>query len=135
MQKENLNEKTEKKTVKEWISENKGKIVIGGTCVLVGVGSYLTYKYHVKLIAHDAMIKQNADDIEFVRDIVKEGALEEAIAALNRKINYRIEKIDNLKHGLKDGSLELISKYEEELRELTAKQEDFIAEYNSIKIK
>ena len=135
MQKENLNEKTEKKTVKEWISENKGKIVIGGTCVLVGVGSYLTYKCHVKLIAHDAMIKQNADDIEFVRDIVKEGALEEAIAALNRKINYRIEKIDNLKHGLKDGSLELISKYEEELRELTAKQEDFIAEYNSIKIK
>lgn len=135
MQKENLNEKTEKKTVKEWISENKGKIAIGGTCVLVGIGSYLTYKYHVKLIAHDAMIKQNADDIEFVRDIVKEGALEEAIAALNRKINYRIEKIDNLKHGLKDGSLELISKYEEELRELTAKQEDFIAEYNSIKIK
>ena len=135
MQKENLNEKTEKKTVKEWISENKGKIVIGGTCVLVGVGSYLTYKYRVKLIAHDAMIKQNADNIEFVRDIVKEGALEEAIATVNRKINYRLDKIEHLKQRFQENGPELISKYEEELKELMVKQESFVAEYNSIKIK
>ena len=103
--------------------------------MLVGVGSYLTYKYHVKLIAHDTMIKQNTDDIEFVRDIVKEGALEEAIATVNRKINYRLDKIEHLKQRFQENGPELISKYEEELKELMVKQESFVAEYNSIKIK
>ena len=79
--------------------------------------------------------KQNTDDIEFVRDIVKEGALEEAIATVNRKINYRLDKIEHLKQRFQENGPELISKYEEELKELMAKQESFVAEYNSIKIK
>lgn len=121
-------EKVEKKTLKEVIAENKGKILAGVSCAIVGVGGYQIYK-------HGLQIKINTKDIDFVRDVVKEGALEEAIVTVNRKINYRMEKIAHLRNSIEDNGPELISKYEEELKELIKKQKAFVAEYDSIAIK
>ena len=40
-------------------------------------------------------VETMADELVKVRDIAKEGALEEAIAAVKRKIQYRVTKIEN----------------------------------------
>lgn len=117
-----------KKSFKEVIVNNKGKIIVTVSCIAVGTVSFLIFKQNVD-------IKNNTETIGFVRDIVKEGALEEAIATINRKINYRIDKIDHLKNSIEDNGPELIKKYEAELKELMVKLESFTKEYNSITIR
>lgn len=127
MKKHDVKEK-EKRSFKEVIMDNKGKIIAGVSCVSIGLVTFFICKNHIQ-------IKNNTETIEFVRDVVKEGALEEAIATVNRKINYRLDKIEHLKNRNENVSLELIKKYEEELMELMAKSESFTKEYNSITIR
>lgn len=127
MKKHDVKEK-EKRSFKEVVMDNKGKIIAGVSCVSIGLVTFFMYRHHIQ-------IKNNTETIEFVRDVVKEGALEEAIATVNRKINYRLDKIEHLKNRNENVSLELIKKYEEELRELMAKSESFTKEYNSITIR
>ena len=135
-------EKVEKKTLKEVIAENKGKILIGASYVVIAVGGYLIYKNRMKIDLHDmqidlhdAQINDATDNIDFVRDIVKEGALEEAIATVNRKINYRLDRLSHMKDNNSDLDKELIGKYAGELKDLIEKQKAFVAEYDSIAIK
>lgn len=127
MKKHDVKEK-EKRSFKEVVMDNKGKIIAGISCVSIGLVTFFMYRHHIQ-------IKNNTETIEFVRDVVKEGALEEAIATVNRKINYRLDKIEHLKNRNENVSLELIKKYEEELMELMAKSESFTKEYNSITIR
>lgn len=118
--KQNNEIKTEKKTIKEIIKENKKKILIGVTTITVGVLSYITFK--------DAFEVIEEYDIDFEVDTVKEEALKEAIMAINRKINYRIDKIGC---SLNDASKD---KYREELGDLMIKLENFTKEFNSISL-
>ena len=127
MKKHDVKEK-EKRSFKEVVMDNKGKIIAGVSCIAIGTVTFFMYRHHIQ-------IKNNAETIEFVRDVVKEGALEEAIATVNRKINYRLDKIEHLKNHNENVSLDVIKKYEEELRELMAKSESFTKEYNSITIR
>ena len=106
----------EKKSFKEVVVENKGKIIAGVSIVAASAAGVVLYK-HTKdikglLAVQDAHIKLSetqgtlnskvletvetmADELVKVRDIAKEGALEEAIAAVKRKIQYRVTKIEN----------------------------------------
>lgn len=119
---------TNKKSFKEKVVENKGKILIGTFAIGMGALTYTIFKTKMD-------VRKNNETIELVRDVVKEGALKEAIATINRKINYRIEKIDQISlTGLNEEKILAKNKYEEELKELMKKLESFTKEYNSISI-
>lgn len=154
MFKNNNNE--ERKSFREVIEENKGKIIAGTTVVAVGVIGYLVYKNNVnakniKLLGkivdghtdlqndmvNLAKLELEADkqiytELDVVRDIAKEGALEEAIASVKRKIQYRVGKIENC---VKTNTPEaLLSKqtYERELVILEGKLELFEKEWENM---
>lgn len=118
---------TNKKSFKEKVVENKGKILIGTFAIGMGALTYTIFKTKMD-------VRKNNETIELVRDVVKEGALKEAIATINRKINYRIEKIELLSNRLGESDILAKNKYEEELKELMKKLESFTKEYNSITI-
>lgn len=127
MVKTNVNGKS-KKSFKEVAVRNKGKIIAGISCVAVGTVTFLICKHQIQL-------RNNTNTIEFVRDIVKEGALEEAIATVNRKIAYRIGKIGGCDKHNSEVALMAKQRYEEEIKELTIKLNRFKEEYDSIRIK
>lgn len=127
MKKHDVKEK-EKRSFKEVVMDNKGKIIAGVSCVSIGLVTFFMYRHHIQ-------IKNNTETIEFVRDVVKEGALEEAIGTLNRKIAYRVSKIEGCDKHNSEVSLIVKQRYEEELKELTEKLNKFKEEYDSIKIK
>lgn len=59
------------------------------------------------------------------REIAEEGALEEAIKSINRKIQYRIGKIEGCKNSKDPESLLTKEIYEKELKELIRKRDSF----------
>ncbi len=59
------------------------------------------------------------------REIAEEGALEEAIKSINRKIQYRISKIEGCNNSKDPESLLAKEIYEKELKELTRKRDTF----------
>ena len=144
----------ERKTFKEVIVENKGKIIAGVsivTAVAVGVVVYKNVN-EIKNLKElvDAQIKLNEHQGKFnhvslecaqqlteelvkVRDIAKEGALEEAINAVKRKIQYRVGKISDLSNRPLDNDA-MISKelYEKELEILKDKLVMFQEEWDKM---
>ena len=106
----------ERKSFKEVVVENKGKIIAGVSIVTAATVSAVLYKNAIDIKNLNAVLdsqidlnkaqgdlnnksleytKRLADELVKVRDIAKEGALEEAIAAVKRKIQYRVTKIEN----------------------------------------
>lgn len=155
MFKNNNNE--ERKSFREVIEENKGKIIAGTTVVAVGVIGYLVYKNNVnakniKLLGkivdghtdlqndmvNLAKLELEADkqiytELDIVRDIAKEGALEEAIASVKRKIQYRVGKIADLnKRPLDEDAMISKELYEKELEILKNKLTTFENEWNNM---
>lgn len=120
---------SEKKSLKTVVKKNKGKIITCVSCAAIVTAMLCMYKYNTQ------QIKNNAKTIEFVRDVVKEGALEEAIATVNRKIAYRIGKIEGCDKHNSEIALIAKKRYEEEVAELIIKLNQFKKEYDSIKIK
>ena len=107
----------ERKSFKEVVVENKGKIIAGVSIVTAATVGVVLYKNAIDIknlnAVLDSQIKLNeaqgdlnkksiecakhlTDELVKVRDIAKEGALEEAIAAVKRKIQYRVGKISDL---------------------------------------
>ena len=112
-------QKSEKRTFKEVVSENKGKIIACASVITLGTISLILYK-------------QNKS-IKLVRSVTQHGCLEEAIATVNRKINYRIEKIKCLENGGLDEEKKLVlNRYRKELDELIAEQKLFADEYDRV---
>lgn len=110
---------SEKRTLKEVLAGNKGKIIVGASIVALGAISLLLYK-------------QNCD-IKLVRSITQEGCLEEAISTVNNKINYRIEKIKNLENGGLDEEKKLVlERYKKELKVLMRESKLFAEEYERV---
>ena len=106
----------ERKSFKEVVVENKGKIIAGVSIVTAATVGVVLYKNAIDIKNLNAVLdsqidlnkaqgdlnnksleytKRLADELVKVRDIAKEGALEEAIAAVKRKIQYRVTKIEN----------------------------------------
>ena len=143
----------ERKSLKEVIVENKGKIIAGAsivTAVAVGVVVYKNVN-EIKNLKElvDAQMKLNehqgelnhvslectkalTDELVKVRDIAKEGALEEAINAVKRKIQYRVTKIDGCIKTNTPESLLSKEMYEKELEILRDKLTMFQEEWDKM---
>lgn len=143
----------ERKSLKEVIVENKGKIIAGVSIVTAAAVGVVVYKNvnEIKNLKElvDAQIKLNEHQGEFnhvslecaqqlteelvkVRDIAKEGALEEAINAVKRKIQYRVTKIDGCIKTNTPESLLSKEMYEKELEILTNKLTMFQEEWDKM---
>ena len=144
----------ERKSFKEVVVENKGKIIAGVSIVAAGAVGVVLYKNMIEIknlnVVLNSQIKLNeaqgdlnhksiecaqrlTDELVKVRDIAKEGALEEAIAAVKRKIQYRVGKISDLSARPLDNDA-LISKelLEKELIILKDKLTMFEDEWNNM---
>ena len=144
----------ERKSLKEVVVENKGKIIAGVSIIAATAVGVVIYK-NVKEIKNlnelvDMQMKLNerqgefnhvslecaqhlTDELVKVRDIAKEGALEEAIASVKRKIQYRVGKISDLSNRPLDNDA-MISKelYEKELEILKNKLTMFQEEWEKM---
>ena len=143
----------ERKSLKEVIVENKGKIIAGVSIVTATAVGVVVYKNVIDIKnlkgVVESQVKLNdaqgdfnkkslecaqyiTDELVKVRDISKEGALEEAINAGKRKIQYRVTKIEGC---IKTNTTEsLLSKemYEKELEILTNKLTMFQEEWDKM---
>ena len=118
-----MEQNTEKKTLKERVMGNKGKIltIAGGVVVVVaGCVIYKGYK-----------------DNQVIKRIVEEGALTHAIDSVNRKVTYRETKIRNIKNEFPHNyeTNEDYIRYIKELKDLYKDQEAFMRVRNNIKVK
>lgn len=143
----------ERKSLKEVIAENKGKIIAGASIVTAAAVGVVVYKNvnEIKNLKElvDAQMKLNehqgelnhvslectkalTDELVKVRDIAKEGALEEAINAVKRKIQYRVTKIDGCIKTNTPESLLSKEMYEKELEILRDKLTMFQEEWDKM---
>ena len=143
----------ERKSLKEVIVENKGKIIAGVSIITATAVGVVVYKNvidikNLKGIV-ESQVKLNdaqgdfnkkslecaqyiTDELVKVRDIAKEGALEEAINAVKRKIQYRVTKIDGCIKTNTPESLLSKEMYEKELEILTNKLNMFQEEWDKM---
>ena len=145
MTKSNENLTKERKSFKEVLVENKGKIIVGGLAAIGAVvgGTFMLYqlKFDISFLKMGFMqaeindsssqaLKDFNEELIVVKSITLEGALEQAIETLKKKIQYRVTKIDGC---IKEGTQQaLLSKeiYEKELEVLQEKLKLFEQEWN-----
>lgn len=122
------NTNNERKSFKDVLAENKGKIIAGATVITIGTISYVLYR-NTKVIKNLVKIAEQevemtslqgdfnhlvtegtrdmVDQINIAKDIAKEGALEEAMKSVKRKIQYRVGKIEGCtKHNTPEALLQ-----------------------------
>ena len=147
MTKSNENLTKERKSFKEVLVENKGKFIVGGLAAIGAVvgGTFMLKQLKidlslVKLAYMQAEINDTAsealkdlnEELIVVKAITLEGALEQAIETIKKKIQYRVTKIDGC---IKEGSPQaLLSKeiYEKELEYFKDKLALFEDEWNKM---
>ncbi len=143
----------ERKSLKEVIVENKGKIIAGVSIVTATAVGVVAYKNVIDIKnlkgVVESQVKLNeaqgefnhkslecaqyiTDELVKVRDIAKEGALEEAINAVKRKIQYRVTKIDGCIKTNTPESLLSKEMYEKELEILKDKLVMFQEEWDKM---
>ena len=143
----------ERKSLKEVIVENKGKIIAGVSIVTATAVGVVVYKNVIDIKnlkgVVESQVKLNeaqgdfnkksiecaqyiTDELVKVRDIAKEGALEEAINAVKRKIQYRVTKIDGCIKTNTPESLLSKEMYEKELEILKNKLTMFQEEWEKM---
>ena len=143
----------ERKSFKEVIVENKGKIIAGVSIVTATAVGVVVYKNVIDIKnlkgVVESQVKLNdaqgdfnkkslecaqyiTDELVKVRDIAKEGALEEAINAIKRKIQYRVTKIDGCIKTNTPESLLSKEMYEKELEILSNKLTMFQEEWDKM---
>ena len=115
------NNTCDKKSFKEVVKDNKSKI-IGATAVLAGAGiSYVLYKEIPNLL--------------ILKEVILDGALNDAIATNTNKINYRYSKLATYAGRTDEASLIKKAQYEAELKILLKKDEKYKKLLDSIFIK
>ena len=143
----------ERKSLKEVIVKNKGKIIAGVSIVTATAVGVVVYKNVIDIKnlkgVVESQVKLNeaqgdfnkksiecaqhiTDELVKVRDIAKEGALEEAINAVKRKIQYRVTKIDGCIKTNTPESLLSKEMYEKELEILKDKLVMFQEEWDKM---
>ena len=143
----------ERKSLKEVIVKNKGKIIAGVSIVAATAVGVVAYKNVIDIKnlkgVVESQVKLNeaqgdfnkksiecaqhiTDELVKVRDIAKEGALEEAINAVKRKIQYRVTKIDGCIKTNTPESLLSKEMYEKELEILKDKLVMFQEEWDKM---
>lgn len=147
MTKSNENLTKERKSFKEVLVENKGKIIVGGLAAIGAVvgGTFMLtqLKFDISFLKIGYMqteindstsqaLKDLNEELIVAKSIALEGALEQAIETIKKKIQYRVTKIDGC---IKEGSPQaLLSKeiYEKELEYFKDKLALFEEEWNKM---
>ena len=115
------NNTCDKKSFKEVVKENKGKI-IGATAVVASAGiAYVLYKEIPNLL--------------LLKEVILDGALNDAITTNTNKINYRYSKLATYAGRTDEASLIKKAQYEAELKILLRKDEKYKKLLDSIFIK
>ena len=115
------NNTCDKKSFKEVVKENKGKI-IGATAVVASAGiAYVLYKEIPNLL--------------ILKEVILDGALNDAITTNTNKINYRYSKLATYAGRTDEASLIKKAQYEAELKILLRKDEKYKKLLDSIFIK
>ena len=85
-----------KKSLKDKVKENKGKII---TSVIFGVtiigGSYVVLSKNKRINILEEQVKQNTEDIELLRDIMTKDVIGTLKEALIRKLRYHEGRLNN----------------------------------------
>ena len=140
------NKNQEKKSFKEVLAENKGKILAGAGVVTAGVLGLAVYKNSKDL---NTLVKVNSEIVELnklqgdlnermaeaakkavdhmklTRRIAEEGALQEAIKSVEGKIKYRVGKIEAIGDRIDLASIAKKEIYEKELETLIKDRDMF----------
>lgn len=105
--------KKERKSFKEVVCDNRGKILTGALCITTATLGYLLFKEvkqneilkieNVKLNTENKMVNKFKETVETIQEAMSEGMIQEAIATTTRKLNNRIDIRDRL---LSKGNLE-----------------------------
>ena len=115
------NNTCDKKSFKEVVKENKGKI-IGTTAIVASADiAYVLYKEIPNLL--------------ILKEVILDGALNDAITTNTNKINYRYSKLATYAGRTDEASLIKKAKYEAELKILLRKDEKYKKLLDSIFIK
>ena len=85
-----------KKSLKDKVKENKGKII---TSVIFGVtiigGSYVVLSKNKRINILEEQVKQNTEDIELLRDVMTKDVIGTLKEALIRKLRYHEGRLNN----------------------------------------
>lgn len=85
-----------KKSLKDKVKENKGKII---TSVIFGVtiigGSYIVLSKNKRINILEEQVKQNTEDIELLRDVMTKDVIGTVKEALIRKLRYHEGRLNN----------------------------------------
>ena len=92
-----------KKSFKDKVKENKGKII---TSVIFGVtiigGSYVVLSKNKRINILEEQVKQNTEDIELLRDVMTKDVIGTLKEALIRKLRYHEGRLNN---GIKSNTI------------------------------
>lgn len=139
--------KKERKSFKEVVYDNRGKILTGALCITTATLSYLLFKEvkqneiikmeNVKLNTENKMVNKFKETVETIQEAMSEGMIQEAIATTTRKLNSRMDKRDHLlsKNNLKyddkiklEKTLEEIEVFERRLNAFNKLEEKYFIE-------
>ena len=85
-----------KKSLKDKVKENKGKII---TSVIFGVtiigGSYIVLSKNKRINILEEQVKLNTEDIELLRDVMTKDVIGTLKEALIRKLRYHEGRLNN----------------------------------------
>ena len=85
-----------KKSLKDKVKENKGKII---TSVIFGVtiigGSYIVLSKNKRINILEEQVKRNTEDIELLRDVMTKDVIGTLKEALIRKLRYHEGRLNN----------------------------------------
>ena len=133
------NENQEKKSFKEVLVENKGKILAGVGVTALGVLGVAVYKNSIdiknlvgvntKLVeltrlqgdlneVEREVVKKSVDHMLLTRRIAEEGALQEAIKSVESKIKYRLGRLEGFAKSVDPDTLVKKEIYKKELEKL-----------------
>ena len=116
--------KTEKKSIKEVVIDNRGKIIAGVSTVVIGALGYIIYKERLDYNRLSERLKEAHEKADILAEALSEGVFEEAIATTTRKLNSRKDRLNYLLIN-RDETDEIVVKLKGEIKVLTRRRDAF----------
>lgn len=117
--------KTEKRSIKEVVIDNRGKIIAGASAVVIGALGYIIYKERLDYNQLSIRLREAHEKADILAEALSEGVFEEAIATTTRKINSRKDRLNYLLNNNHDETNEMVVKLEGEIEVLTRRRGAF----------
>ena len=116
--------KTEKKSIKEVVIDNRGKIIAGASAVVIGALGYIIYKEKLDYNQLSIRLREAHEKTDILAEALSEGVFEEAIATTTRKLNSRKDRLNYLLIN-RDETDEIVIKLKGEIKVLARRRDAF----------